>query len=92
MSNCTIWKAVLKPQDTQVVKMPAGAEILCAREQHEQICIWFRCDPTAPESNRDIAIVGTGQTAPAGWESRYLGSAALMGGNMMFHVFERRAS
>ena len=84
----TIWKAVLKPADVQAIKVPAGAELLCAREQHEQICVWFRCDPTAAETDREIAIVGTGHPAPAG-EGRYLGTASLQGGTLMFHVFER---
>ena len=84
----TIWKAVLKPADMQQIEVPFGAELLCAREQHEQICVWFRCDPTAGKEKRDIAIVGTGHGAP-GREGRYLGTASLEGGSLMFHVFER---
>ena len=84
----TIWKAVLQPTDAQQIEVPAGAELLCAREQFEQICVWFRCDPTAPKERRDIAIVGTGHAAP-GNEGRYLGTASLHGGSLILHVFER---
>lgn len=84
----TICKATLKPAYAQQIEVPAGAELLCAREQFEEICVWFRCDPTAPKEKRDIAIVGTGHDAP-GSEGRYLGTASLRGGALMFHVFER---
>ena len=84
----TIWKAVLVSANVQTIKVPAGAEMLCAREQHKEICVWYRCDPTAPLTDREIAIVGTGHPCPAG-EGRYLGTASLRGGALMFHVFER---
>lgn len=86
--NKTVWKATLKPANVQPVQVPRGAEFLCAREQHEQICVWFRCDPAQPMEARDIAIVGTGNGAPDA-DGRYLGTASLQGGALMFHVFER---
>ena len=85
----TIWKAELQPADVQQVMVPMGAEMLCAREQFDKICVWYRCDPSAAKEPRTIAIVGTGNPAP-GAEGRYLGTASLHGGNLMFHVFERR--
>lgn len=88
LAQRTIWKAVLQPTDAQQIEVPAGAELLCAREQFEKICVWFRCDPAAPKEKRDIAIVGTGHAAPNG-EGRYIGTASLQGGALMFHVFER---
>lgn len=84
--NRTIWKIILRPTHTQEIEVPVGAEILCAREQIEQICIWFRCDPTAANETRTIDIVGTGHPASDG---RYVGTASLSGGQLIFHVFER---
>lgn len=84
----TIWKATLQPADVQQVMVPSGAEFLCAREQFEHICVWFRCDPTAPLTPRSLAVVGTGNPAP-GADGRYLGTASLYGGQMMFHIFEQ---
>lgn len=84
----TVWKVVLMPVIAQQIEVPAGAELLCARERFEQICIWFRCDPNAPKEKRDIAVIGTGHDAPDS-EGRYLGTASLKGGTFMFHVFER---
>lgn len=86
--NPVIWKQVLQAMDAQQVMLPEGAEILCAREQYEEICIWFRCDPSAEKLPRYIAIVGTGHAAP-GPEGRYIGTASLRGGQLIFHVFER---
>jgi hypothetical protein len=85
----TIWKQVLKPADVQQIEVPRGAELLCAREQHERICVWFRCDPAEPFELRGIAICGTGHPAPPAEECRYLGTASLQGGSLMFHVFEK---
>jgi len=68
--------------------MPEGAEILCAREQHEEVCIWFKCDPNKPPVPRKIIVIGTGHQHPE-IDGRYLGTASLQGGTYMFHVFER---
>ena len=83
----TIWKVVLRPVIVQDIQVPVGAEILCAREQYEKICIWFRCDPDAAIEKRTIAIIGTGAEAPD--DGRYLGTASLDSGNLIFHVFEK---
>ena len=85
----TIWKAVLRPTEVQEIEVPAGAELLCAREQRGQICVWYRCDPDPriTKVKRAIALVGTGHAAPP--KGRYLGTASLRAGDLMFHVFER---
>ena len=80
-----IWKSILDPQAQQAIMLPEGAEMLYAREQNEQICVWYRCDPAAPKVARFMAIVGTGHTAPDG---KYIGSVSLHGGQLIFHVFE----
>jgi hypothetical protein len=85
-----IWKTVLQLVDVQEIALPAGAEILCAREQFEQVCIWYRCDPKATPEPRKIAIVGTGNPAPS-IDGKYLGTASLRGGQLMFHVFVHEA-
>ena len=84
-----IWKTILELTDVQTIEIPGGAEILCAREQSERICIWYRCDPHKEKESRKIAIVGTGKTTPS-VNDRYLGTASLHGGQYMFHVFEQR--
>lgn len=82
----SIWKLPLRVENKQSIEVPLGAEFLCAREQHDKICVWFRGEPGADRVRIAIEIVGTGHPAPAG--GRYLGTAALHGGDLMFHVFE----
>lgn len=82
----TIWKTVLDPTQVQEIEVPVGAEFLCAREQFDKICVWFKCNPANPKEARQIAIIGTGHDIPA--DGRYLGTASLRGGKFMFHVFE----
>lgn len=84
--SLTIWKAVLKPTSEQEIQVPVGAELLCAREQDGQVCVWYRCDPDNIKDWRRIVVVGTGEWAPEG--GRYLGTASLAGGKLMFHVLE----
>jgi len=83
----TIWKVALTQMGTQDVRVPEGAEFLCAREQNEKACVWFRCDPNHEKKLRRIAVVGTGHEAPD--DGRYLGTAMLMDGSLVLHVFER---
>lgn len=83
--NRTIWKQALPMADVQEIEVPVGAEFLCAREQFDTICVWFKCDPGVAKEKRKIAIVGTGHPAPA--DGHYLGTASLHGGQLMFHVF-----
>ena len=85
----TIWKSVLESTDVQEIEVPQGAEMLCAREQYDQIAVWYRCDPHAPKEQRKIAICGTGHPAPAIDQSRYLGTGSLRGGQLILHVFEQ---
>lgn len=83
----TIWKVALKVADEQRIMVPAGAEMLCAREQFDDICVWFRCDPDAPKKSRKIRIIGTGHPMRED-DGRYLGTASVDAGRLMFHVFE----
>jgi len=83
----TIWKSVLKPTEVQEIEVPSDAEFLCARDQHEQLCVWYRCDPTKPKEKRAIAICGTGHTTPDRDSGRYIGTGFLQGGMLVFHVF-----
>lgn len=85
--NLTIWKATLKALDVQEVEVPESAEFLTAREQNETLCVWFRCDPSRRLTKRRIAVCGTGHPAPS--DGRYIGTGFLMGGQLVFHVFER---
>jgi hypothetical protein len=83
----TIWKAIFKPTDVQEIEVPGHAELLTVREQHEKLCVWFKCNPDNEMTKRRVAIVFTGEAAPEG--ARYVGTGFLQGGNLVLHVFER---
>jgi hypothetical protein len=86
----TIHKQILKATDIQTIRLPLHAEILCAREQGDHICIWYWCDPSeVVTKNVTIAVVGTGHAAPEIHEANYIGTAFLYGGSLVFHVFQR---
>ena len=85
-----IWKKILEPIVLQTIQLPNDAEILCAHEQIEQVCIWFKCTIDAPTSPRWIKIVGTGHEHEE-LDGRYLGTAMLSGGQLVLHVFEEGA-
>jgi hypothetical protein len=86
-----VWKYTLKPVVT--LDIPMGAEILTIREQGEDICLWALVDPEAEKEPRRFLVVGTGHTVPDPDEGpeislRYIGSAHLQRGSLVFHAFE----
>lgn len=84
-----IWKVILKVTDTQEIEVPAGSRFLCAREQANQVCVWFRCNPDVAKSKRTILICGTDHDAPEYQDAAYLGTAIVNGGAYVWHVFEK---
>lgn len=82
----TVWKYEWPlPRDLAEFPMPAGAQILCAREQHEGLCIWALVDPEGAPETRHFCLSGTGHPAQDG---KYVGTGLLMGGDLVLHVFE----
>jgi len=82
-----IWKTTLYSLVDQQIMVPEGAEMLCARDQMNHICVWYRCNPAAKLVPRTLIVVGTGDVAP-GSDARYLGTAGC-GGQLIVHVFEQ---
>jgi hypothetical protein len=88
----TIWKAVLPLQAEVDIEVPQGADFLCASAQHNQIAVWYRCDPKKDKVRATLIIRGTGDMdVPYPSQGRYLGTAHLRGGNLIMHVFEKLA-
>ena len=85
----TIHKYTLLPGRLKV-QMPKGAKVLTAREQIDDVCVWAEVDTTAPKEIRVFEVFGTGQAIPQGMgmEWRYVGTAHLEGGALVFHVYE----
>lgn len=85
-----VHKQVVAAAADRLVRLPMGAEILCAREQRDAICIWYRFDvDTVLTQERQIVMCGTGHPAPSPADAHYIGTVFLHGGDLVLHVFER---
>ena len=85
----TIYKYEIETTDTQVLKLPQGAKILCVQVQNEKPCIWALIDTYEDDLYaHTITIVGTGHSVPDNFGAHnYLGTYQLQGGALVFHVF-----
>lgn len=83
----TIYKYPLEITDRQTIAMPAGAELLSAQMQGRTLCLWALVNPELPNELRTIEVLGTGNPAPEA-NRRYVSTAQMMGGSLVWHVFE----
>ena len=82
-----IYKLTISPNIARY-EMPKNSELLYVREQGEDICVWFFCDPK--EKGREIRTIlsfGTGHTG-IGQDLKYIGSGHLNSGALIFHIFD----
>lgn len=83
----------LDANETMTVLLPFDAELLCARNQRENLCVWYRCNPTVvAKSTFRFYVVGTGQPdcpSPLA-DAKYLDTALLCDGDLVLHVFYRK--
>ena len=82
----TIWKLNLEIDDYQIITVPEGAEFLTVQMQAGFPCIWFRCDPDQPPTERLIAMHGTGHNCDD--QEIYIGTFQQQEGLLVWHVFE----
>lgn len=82
----TVWKYTLEPEIT--LHMPRGAGVLSVHAQGAEVCLWALVDPNAEAEPRRFVVAGTGHALPDE-PLRFLGSAHLHDGALVFHVFER---
>ena len=84
-----IWKFTLIHTSTKL-ELPTGAEILTTKEQHGEICIWFKIDSLMidKKEKRFFEMYNTGQPMCANYKKEYIGSVSLYGGDIIKHVFE----
>ena len=87
----SIWKYTLNIEDNPVLRMPANAQILSVGNQREQLCLWALVDTqTTVTEGRHFRIAGTGHPVSDGDASDYIyiGTAIMMDGALVWHVFE----
>lgn len=81
----TIYKYTLALTDTQVIRLPKGAEILSIQEQHGHICLWAVVDTDAEKVERFVDIVGTGNPMLTDMRTSFV--ATVQQGVFVWHVF-----
>ncbi len=85
----TIWKYELKPEG--IVHMPANSQVLSVGAQGTQMFVWALVDSTLPANHvKQFAIYGTGHEVKASldYDQEFIGTVLMMGGSLVFHVFE----
>lgn len=85
----TIYKYPLEIFERQTLMLPTGAKILSVQPQgkHESVWLWALIDTEQPQEARTIVMRGTGHEFPEGTFT-HLGTFQVMGGSLVFHVFE----
>jgi len=90
----TIWKFQLQPQPgTPIAKvqMPQDAVILTAAAQGDSICVWAETNQLNQGNAKDVffEVYGTGHDMICDEQvgRRYIGTAFLYGGSLVFHVY-----
>lgn len=87
----TIHKYTLETFGPEVtVKMPAGAIVRHAGNQHGNLCLWAEVDTNNPLRDRIFRVVGTGNRleCESGRYLNYRGTAIFSNGDLVLHVFE----
>ena len=84
-----IFEYALEVVDYQEIHLPSNAKILAVDVQIGVVCLWALVDPEETVSTRTIKIVGTGHAVEEiDGEMDYIGTIQLLGGTLIFHVFE----
>lgn len=55
-----VYKYELEIEDAQRLRLPSGARPLSVQTQNEVLCLWALVDITAPDVDRWVYVVGTG--------------------------------
>jgi hypothetical protein len=92
--NKTIWKFKMKIDDTQVILMPKGTEILSIGLQNNEPVIWALVNSKEPDKEpKQFEMFGTGHSVPCdiGIDRKFLGTIQPIenGFSFAFHIFER---
>lgn len=82
----TIFKYPLQIDSMQRVKMPEGAEILCAQVQRGVPCVWVKADESRPMVHRLFALHPTGMAMGGSKATQYVGTVQI-DHELVFHVY-----
>ena len=83
-----VLKYQVPPSGTHdTISLKEGARILHVGAQGPRVFLWALCDPfRADQAARSIHYYATGEVVP--FDARYLGTALMHDGGLVWHVFE----
>lgn len=86
-----IFKYQVLPGKNGII-MSKDAKILHVREQRDSVCIWALVGGTDEVEERTFYVFGTGhEFSVDSWKLDYLGTAHLLNGALIWHVFELKS-
>lgn len=92
-----IWKYELTQTTLNTLEMPVGAKVLTVQMQHNIPCVWALVKVGTPSltgaayckvERRTFEIVGTGQPFENADKATYIGTVQMLGGSLIWHIFE----
>ena len=90
--NNTIWKYTLNAEKVNIIDMPLGAEVLSVETHGTDIVLYALVNSTE-KAQQQIKVItyGTGHAIDVNISDfKFLGTAKLYKGSLMFHVFYKR--
>ena len=82
----TVYKYELEITDRQDIHLPKGAQFLSAQMQNGKLCVWALVESTREHVHRIFHVLGTGH--PMRTDNLvYIGTAQMIGGGLVWHVF-----
>lgn len=84
-----IFKYQLEIIGSQKIDMPIGSQILSAKEQGGQLCVWALVDFRNTNKPKEIMIVGTGNEIDfaIGYYGMNFVDTVVMSNGLVWHVF-----
>lgn len=85
-----IYKYPCELEDSFIIEMPKGAEILSVQVQHGHPFLWALVEPDVEKEERRFQLFGTGHIIHWGLlaKVKFIGTFQLSGGMIVFHLFE----
>ncbi len=84
-----VFKYEVAVSDYPELEMRIGAYILSFQVQHDCLCIWAIVNPDEGDETRRFRLVGTGhEIEESESQLKYIGTAQLLDGAVVFHLFE----
>ena len=85
----TIWKYELELTAVQMIAMPRNAWLLTVQIQRGKPCLWVLIDENDDrKEQRLIRTLGTGHLIPDDAPGDYISTYQIVGGDLVFHVFD----